>query len=503
MVMSEEVTENAPIQVLPEKNLIEKSQKQSKPSQKKNTPQKIDFLKWLDSLQAGVNHEKLVGEIPQLNKNYQDLATELLEAKSNIKSKPSSKLKFEKFPLDFIFWLSQKIDNPYVLIQLLTSVALDIDYKMMVLDRLKKVEVNEDVIEYLLKKTESIKNLVQKESLWNITLTNGILTTTEWNKIQFRYLNLGISQGLSLTMPIQMIMGLRLASEQFYSLETSQRNKVLKKLIETDLLTFLVFLIHVSNESYSAKFIDEIIDKRKLNVLLAFFENRQFLSGPWLEIFEKNFIAPLLKSSLDAIMQFDILLPFIPLQSQFSHLVSSDTLPRAVARSFRRNDELSKLLADTRVDVLESRVEDLMAEIAKIAAESEHAKSRNLDNEKRIRDFELAIENYENRLRSQMKTENVGSEAFSQSVRADLLKVLVENFDHLFQGADGYQLERAFQKAGVSRLGTPNAEFSWDPETCETLTGDSFESGLVVRSGYTWLNAGKKVVIRRVLLKSK
>ena len=89
------------------------------------------------------------------------------------------------------------------------------------------------------------------------------------------------------------------------------------------------------------------------------------------------------------------------------------------------------------------------------------------------------------------------------SAKAEVIKSLVESLDHLFLGADGIQLERALQKTGITRSGLPGQEFAWDAELCETLTGEAMDSGIVVRSGYTWLIGEKKILIRRVLLKSK
>ena len=202
-------------------------------------------------------------------------------------------------------------------------------------------------------------------------------------------------------------------------------------------------------------------------------------------------------------MRFEDLLPFVVKQSYFSHLIPSDTLLRAVSRSFKRNDEYSILLEDVRVSKLEAVVEDLTNEIDKVSKELKAEKSQNLEHGKRIKDFELAIENYETQLRSQMKSENVNTDAMAQSAKAEVIKSLVESLDHLLLDADGLQFERALQKLGIMRSGQPGQEFAWDSELCETLTGEAMDRGIVVRSGYTWLVGEKKVLIRRVLLKSK
>jgi hypothetical protein len=100
-----------------------------------------------------------------------------------------------------------------------------------------------------------------------------------------------------------------------------------------------------------------------------------------------------------------------------------------------------------------------------------------------------------------MKSENLGTDAMSQSAKVEVIKSLVEGLDHLLHGSEGFAIERALQKIGITKLGDPGSIFTWDSELSETLTGVAIDEGLVVRSGYTWLNGDKKVVIRRVLLK--
>jgi len=122
--------------------------------------------------------------------------------------------------------------------------------------------------------------------------------------------------------------------------------------------------------------------------------------------------------------------------------------------------------------------------------------------ESRIRDFESAMANYESRLRSQMNTESAGNSAVIQQGRVELMKSLLEGIDHILNSENGIMLERALQKFGVSKLGTVSETHHWNDENCESLTGAAFETGLVVRCGYTWTDGDKKTLIRRVLLKN-
>ena len=495
-------------EIMPKANNPASAGKPSKKTISKKNPikgsqPKLDFLKWLDLYAAGIPIEKLNTGIPQLNSEFQNIASELVVAMSGTRDKPTTKFKIEKLPYDYLKILRAKIKNPFFLIALLCNSMSDLEMKKVIIEDLSAISLGKDDVEYLLNKLSALKDPNVKKIVWNEFLAHGILLQEMWQIHQLRFLDWGFSHGLQIDKPIDTLIAFRSASDEFKILDTALQNRVYRKLLELDVLTFIAFLLHISSESFSPKFIEQIIGKNNKIVLLTFLDNRQSLAGPWLDNFERQFIAPILRSTLDSVMHFEELLPFIIKQSNFSHLIPADTLSRAVTRSFKRNDDYSNLLSDIRVENLNRKIEDLLEENTSISSELANTKSRSQEQEKRIKDFESAIENYETRLRSQMKSENLGSDALLHNAKADLLKNLVESLDHLVQQPDGFQLERALQKIGVARIGDPGSDFAWDSELCETLTGSAMESGVVVRSGYTWLNGEKKVVIRRVLLKLK
>ena len=473
----------------------------AKQPQKKANQQKFDFLNWIEMFASGVNLEKLKETIPQLNNDYQNLASELVMAGSDTKSKPTSKFKIEKLPIASVRAVRTRVKSPFYLIAMLCNSSIELELKKQIIVDLGKLKLSEEDIDYLLNKLIAIKDFNHQQIIWNEFLSNGVLLEGYWLDHQWKFLDCGFTHGLKIVNPIDTLIGLRKASDQFRNLDTPKRNKIYRKLLETDILTFIAFLLHISSENFTIKFIEQIIGKKNVVVLLTYLEYRQAFLGPWLDNFEQQFISPMLKSTLDALMRFEDLLPFILKQNYFLDLIPSDTLPRAVGRSYKREDELSKLLSDIRVEQLSNKVENLSVENSQISRQLEGELSRNQENEKRIKDFEAAIDNYETRLRSQMKSENLGSDAMSQTAKVEVIKSLVEGLDHLLQNSEGFMLERALQKIGILRLGDPGSTFTWDSELCETLTGVSMENGIVVRSGYTWLHGDKKIVIRRVLLK--
>jgi len=464
-------------------------------------PKKIDFSNWLELFGTGIQPDKLTEAIPHLSSEFQNLSSELISAISDTNIKPTSKFKIEKLSSAFLKVLAGKTINPFYLITLLCSPITEPELKKQIIINLSNHSLSKEDFEYFLNRVTNIKDQQSKQIIWNEFLSNDVLLTESWKPHQLRLLDWGFSQGLRISRPQEVLIAFRSAAEQFKDLDTPHRNRIYRKLLETDILTFLVFLLHISADTSNLKFTEQIIGKRNVDVLLVYLENRQSLAGPWLEIFEQQFVAPTLKDTLDRIMNFEELLPFLLKESQISHLVASDTLSRAVNRSFKRDDLLSNLLRDVRVDQLTNKVEILDEENSQLLAELNSERSRIQENEKRIRDFEVAINGYETRLRSQMKSENIGTDAMSQSAKVEVIKSLVEGLDHLLHGSDGFAIERALQKIGITKLGDPGSIFTWDSELSETLTGVAIDKGLVVRSGYTWLNGDKKVVIRRVLLK--
>ena len=308
---------------------------------KKNSKQKLDFLKWLNMYSSGIQLEKLTVAIPQLNGEYQNLASELLIAISSASNKPTAKFKIDKLPIDFIRILRSRMTNPFYLIALLCNSVTELEIKKLIIVDLGKANLGKDDIEYLLNKLAGVKDRNIQQIIWNDFLTSGILLQQSWQEHQLRFLDWGFSHSLNITKPVETLIGFRSASDQFKSIDTPLKNKTYRKLLELDVLTFVAFLLHISSESFSTKFVEQIIAKKNVKVLLIYLENRQSFVGPWLENFERQFIAPILRTTLDGVMHFEDLLPFVIKQSYFMHLIPADTLSRAVTRSFKRDDGAS------------------------------------------------------------------------------------------------------------------------------------------------------------------
>lgn len=484
------------------RNVPRKAAESTKKIGDKKVPQKkIDFIYWLDQFNTGIQIDKLSDGITHLNSEYRNIAIELVQAISETNIKPNSKFRIEKLSNEFLNVLVNKGTNPFYLIALLCSSVTDLELKRKILTKLKSHSFTEEYFEYFINRMTAIKDVQNRLLIWNELLSSEVLTEEGWQPFQLRMLDWGLSQKIQITKPQELFIAFRSAAQQFKNMDTTYQNRFYKKLLELDILTFIAFVLHISAELPDLKLIKQILDQKKRDFLLVYFQNRQLLVGSWLDLFEQKIVKPILIDTLDRVMNFEDLLPFLMKQSQLSHLVETDTLSRAVSRSFMRDDLLSDLLRDVRVDKLSSQIEILSKENLQLSVELNNEKYRTNENEKRIRDFETAINSYEISLRSQMKSENLGTEAMSQSAKVEVIKALVDGVDHLLHDSEGFVIERALQKMGIMKLGDPGSIFTWDSELCETLTGESIDQGLVVRSGYTWLNGDKKVVIRRVLLK--
>ena len=478
-----------------------KNRKISSTQSQKDVATKVDFQKWLDDYATGKTVVKLQETAPLLTPEYRKVASELLVALKESEARPSAKFKIERLSESFLKSFTSKSQNPFFLIFILCSESTSSPVRESAILSLMRSEVSEERLTYLLGRLASIKKVSAKERLWNTLIAGDLFQSKGWIDAQLAILEWGILQGLKVAEPSTTFLALRRAAEQFKEAEATRQRKILKKLLEMSPYLTVVFVMHLTTYTNIVKTLLELVQGKEDLFLLSYFKNRKDLFGVWTDDFENKILVPILKVRIDAIMTFSDLLPLLEYSQSLNSHLPADLLSRAVARSFRREDELASLLADRRVMGLESQVESLSVErdVLSTRLESQINKSNSLEN--KVRDFEVAIESYEMRLRNQMKSESVGTDALAQSAKADLLKNILEGLDHLFMGAEGFALEKALQKIGVQRLGTPGDRYNWDPTTCESLTGEEIGGGVVVRSGYTWLDGGKKTTIRRVLLK--
>jgi hypothetical protein len=61
---------------------------------------------------------------------------------------------------------------------------------------------------------------------------------------------------------------------------------------------------------------------------------------------------------------------------------------------------------------------------------------------------------------------------------------------------------KLLEKANVERIGRTGAKIPWNPNTCESLTGEVSEQVEVIEPGFTWFNGNQTLVLKRILVKS-
>jgi hypothetical protein len=398
--------------------------------------------------------------------------------------------------------VAAKFKNSYFLAALITAENLSSQNRKLFIDLFFMTDFTEDKMDYLLNRTGNVKDQHAGSQIWEAILDNPGMQKSGWESTQLKVLDWGFSQGYILRDSRHSFESWHAASAQFKLLETPAKNRFYRKLLDLDSVLFWNFLIHIARDSISEKFLEPILGQKNYEVMLSYFDNRSSISGSWSTQFEGKVIAPLLKTTIDQIMEIEQLLRLLPNMQHFSQLLPAETLPRAIRRCYNKGDDLAQLFSDPRVGTLELSLKESTENAKKLLDENSIQGSKLKEFESRIRDFESAMANYESRLRSQMNTESAGNSAVIQQGRVELMKSLLEGIDHILNSENGIMLERALQKFGVSKLGAVNETYAWNNENCESLTGAALESGLVVRCGYTWADGDKKTLIRRVLLKN-
>lgn len=480
-----------------------KSASKKRSVRKPNPSQTVDFLKWLDLAVTNSSVDKLEVALKQLNPDSQLIASEVLSAISDPSTRPSGKFKVEKLPPDSLNKLLKRLQNPFFLATILCSPATTNELKKSVLTLLAKSVIDDEICEYIIKKLSSIKDEATKSFLWNELLGTAFLLNDAWKAHQLRFIEWSLDEKLKPNEPFEALRGLASAAEDFRNLDQSHKTRIFKKLVDIDLSLYVSFLTNTAMNSPSREEVEKHIGKEKLRFLHSFLDIKKSFLSHGIQDFENKYVKGILKSTLDQLMTFDELLPFILRSTLFVDLVPADTLPRAVARIYRRGDELSQLFMDRRVGQLENQLADQTSTLNSALDQLEVERMRANSSESTVAELQRVLAGYEERLRTQMQSENVGGEAVRASARAELLSSLVDFLDPLAQGEGGLALEKALQKFGLQRLGDPGTSYIWNPELCQTLTGEPLLEGLVIRSGYTWMGDGKTIVVRRVLLKAK
>lgn len=462
---------------------------------------KIDLENWIQQILVGRSIDVLQLELNKLPKDAQAFASEILGAIVNVELKPSGKFKMEKLPVSSIIKVAQKFQNSYFIASLITLDNISMENRNLFVEQFLSTEYLEAKIDYLLNRVGNLKDKRTSLHVWEQILVSPTMQQGDWKAAQLKVLDWGFSQGLKPHDSRQSFASWHAASADFKLLETPAKNRMYRKILDLDSILFWNFLIHIARDNVSEKYLGAILGQKSYEVILAYFDGRMLTQGVWSAPFESKFVAPLLKTTIDEVMEIEKLLLFLPHFRLLSNLLPLETLPRALKRCYNKGDELAQLLGDPRVGMLEMSLEEVTQEAKNLADENTllHAKSREL--ESRIREFEVAMTNYENKLRTQMTTESSGNSAVIHQGRVELMKALLEGVDHILNSETGIQLERSLQKFGVSKLGEISEPYAWNDQNCESLTGAALDTGIVIRCGYTWVDGDKKTLIRRVLLK--
>ena len=466
------------------------------------TTSKLEFTKWLSLYTAGRAKIALEGEIARLPKDFQPLAYDLLMALDPEGQKPSGKFKTEKFSVQEILNLSSKIQNAFFMAFVACSTSTPRDLQLKLLNGFFSSNFNDEKLSYLLARVSNLRTLYEKNLVWNAILDQAAFKEIGWDATQLRLLEWGFSHGLTPENSNLVFSSWSKASEQFYDLESSVKNRIYRKLLEADFKVFWPFLIHVARDSVLETPLESIMGNKTHDALIGYFKNRHIYSGPWLNHFELKLISPMLKKHIDSIMFLTNLLPFLAYLETITRLLPLETLPRAINRCYNKKDDLAELFGDSRVSTLERKLIETTTELLETKEELGINKARIAESESRIREFENALSNLESQLRDRVSTDSAGSAATVQKGKVEFLKALLAEIDYILNSDDGFGLRRSLQKLGITKLGTPHESFMWDSETCESLTGDAMSQGIVVRSGYTWTEGSRKTLIVRVLLKS-
>lgn len=477
-----------------------KNESISRSKAKTKSTHSISVNQLLGDLLAGRNITLLSSKVELLPKETQEVIAELLRGFIEPTLEPKPKFKWELFSNKQLRELSARLPNPnFAFTMVVADLPKEVKYKA--LSSFIGTEFNSVKVDFALKKLESAASVSRANEILETFIENDKLASSQWAVFQWRVLIWAVTAKASPSLISEALQTWTPVVGHLKSVEPAIYKRFAKSLLTHDISAFCDFMIFIGFASINLKTLEEYLHNQADSFILTYLHREKSLISKVKHEFESQFLAPLLVKRINAIMNMELLIPYLARYEAVSQLIEPDLLIRAVKRVYHSKSDLVMLLQDPRIAKFERDLETLKdslvskdLEIGSLFSTLEAARND-------LSGATAAVKRYEIQLRSALQTEDAGRQASVRQVKIDLWKDLIENLDKLFSTDAGFALGKVLEKSGISRIGEAGETFQWDQSLCESISGGEMSAGIVVRTGYTWLEGNELTVLRRILLK--
>ena len=427
----------------------------------------------------------------------------LIEAIYEKNSKPNKSFKLEKLSLDSISQLSSRINSPYYILWMATNQNLPYEIRKAYLQRFQHLEYSESYFDFLNERLKISDNSQRNPARYFEIVSTGIFSEDGWNKHTFTFLNLILENNISLEQKILLSNQLNESYSVFAALENKDKIKILQKIWSRDIQFFWIYLLNISNLSLNFNYIDEIVTDKRVESLVEFCNLKKNRIFDHHEKIIQKLVAPLFKSYVGSVMRFSQILDLYPYLEILTDLCGFEIVKSSLNRCYGEEDEISKLLTDSKGSEMESQFGELTKKYEAIYSESIIYQERLRAYEERLQEMERTLTFTEEQLRESLIEKAASQNSLMEQKVISTLKEVVQIFDEVLNVEEYKSAQIFLERLGIEQVGLRGEEMVWDPDLCQTMTGETIGIGLVVGSGYIWHKHGKKMVLKRVILKPR
>lgn len=484
------------------KNKDAAAKNQSK-TKTKNKPEKtIDNLTQLvEVLVAAYDKSESQQKLIAAPSNLQAFGKSLIEALYDSKTKINKSFKINKLSLEMIYILSNRIINPFYIIYIATNQNVPLESRSLYQKKLLQFEFLEDHYAFMMEKLKESVDNHQKVSIYLEIISTGIFSKNGGHNQLWKFIPQILGCGLSIEQKISLSDNLLESKDFFYSLDSKNQVKICQKIWESDIQFFWILLLNMSQASVSVIDVEKIITSKRLESLIEFCTLRKIPNLIQNERVVLKLITPIFRSYLGSVMKFSQILELYPFLEIVIELCGIELVKSSINRCYGEEDEISQLLSNTQNSDLNEEFDLMKKRFEFISNENSSNIERIKAYEVRLQEFERVLASTEDQLRQSVNIANANQNALLEQKIVATLKRVVEIFDEAFEVSDNESARIALEKLGITQLGHRGMKMNWDSEICQTMTGETIAIGLVVSSGYLWQDSGKKVLLKRVILK--
>lgn len=301
--------------------------------------------------------------------------------------------------------------------------------------------------------------------------------------------------------PTKMLSSLENITEIFNALDDSYQNYVLKGLQKWNIDAVFQFLTHIDSDRIRIALCNQLIEDLTVDEIASFFTwQNPDLRFSKVGIF-KRIITPAVNNFLKWNHNLDQLLILWPhlvlpengfnlleLKVKFKLLISkAGYLPESL------RDESIPLLQDE-VQSLKDSLKSTTAEILSLKNELASVREAN-DN----LNTELA-ELRESRQQNSRKNLEA-QDAIERQLKIDNLRELLPALEIALQSDHQEVFRKKLEELNIEIVGLVGQKVRWNPQICESLTGEELAEGIVAKTGIIWFSGRDVVPLRRMLIK--